>query len=60
MAGIIFRIVSFTIVFFDPENNVLFSGSKIGVIPKIDKQAERGKLGRKVDLQLSKKGFTAQ
>ena len=34
---------------------MLFSGSKIGVIPKIDKQAERGKLGRKVDLQLSKK-----
>ena len=37
-AGIIFRIISFTIVFFDPENNVLFSGSKTGKMPKIGKQ----------------------
>ena len=54
MAGIIFRIISFTIVFFDPENNVLFSGSKTGVIPKICRQREVS-LVKKADLQLSKK-----
>ena len=53
-AGIIFSIFPFTIGFFDPENNVLFSGSKTGVIPKICSE-----LGTKADLQLSKKRFTA-
>ena len=59
LAGIIFRIFPFTIVFFDPENNVLISGSKTGVIPKICRQREV-QLSKKADLQLSKKRFTAQ
>ena len=37
-ARVIFRIIPFTIVFFDPENNVLFSGSKTSKVSKIGKQ----------------------